>query len=121
MAVEAIAGQWVCEEIAGRLAGITDCGDGSFRVKVSLLSAATAGAEPGQLMNVLFGNSSIHEDVTLEDVELPPRRLEAFGGPRAGISGLRHRVGGARHALTRAAIKPQGLSPAALADLMPSL
>ena len=116
MPVEAIADQWVREEIVGRLDGITDCGDGSFRVIVSL-SAATVGSEPGQLMNMLFGNSSIHEDVTLEDAELPPPLLEAFGGPRAGISGLRTRVGRPRQALTCAAIKPQGLSPAALADL----
>ena len=116
MPVEAIADQWVREEIVGRLADTTDCGDGSFRVSVSL-SPATVGAEPGQLMNVLFGNSSIHEDITIEDVELPPEMLETFGGPRAGISGLRDRVDGAGHALTCAAIKPQGLSPAALADL----
>jgi ribulose-bisphosphate carboxylase large chain len=116
MPVEAIADPWVREEIVGRLGEITDCGDGSFRVTVSL-SAATAGAEPGQLMNVLFGNSSIHEDVTLEDVEFPAEMLEAFGGPRAGISGMRQRVGRAQRALTCAAIKPQGLSPTALADL----
>jgi ribulose-bisphosphate carboxylase large chain len=116
MPVEAITDQWVRDEIVGRLDEITDCGDGSFRVSVAL-SAATVGAEPGQLMNMLFGNSSIHEDVTLEDVDLPLEMLEAFGGPRAGIAGLRHRVGKARHALTCAAIKPQGLSPAALADL----
>src|SRR5665648_341189 len=94
MPVEAIADQWVREEIVGRLTETTDCGDGSFRVSVSL-SAATVGAEAGQLMNMLFGNSSIHEDITLEDVELPPEMLETFGGPRAGISGLRNRVGGA--------------------------
>jgi ribulose-bisphosphate carboxylase large chain len=116
MPVEAIADQWVRNEIVGRLAEVTDCGDGSFRVEVSL-SPETVGGEPGQLMNMLFGNSSIHADVTLEDVELPPQMLDAFGGPRAGISGLRNRVGGTRHALTCAAIKPQGLSPAALADL----
>ena len=116
MPVDAIADQWVREEIVGRVGEVTDCGDGSFRVSVSL-SAATVGAEPGQLMNMLFGNSSIHDDVTLEDAELPPEMLEAFGGPAAGISGLRHRIGDARHALTCAAIKPQGLSPAALADL----
>ena len=116
MPVTAIADEWVREEIVGRLGEITDCGDGSFQVTVSL-SAATVGAEPGQLMNMLFGNSSIHADIMLEDVELPWEMLAAFGGPRAGISGLRDRAGRGRGALTCAAIKPQGLSPAALADL----
>jgi ribulose-bisphosphate carboxylase large chain len=116
MPLEAIADAWVREEIVGRLGEIADCGDGSFQVMVSL-SAETVGAEAGQLMNMLFGNSSIHEDVILEDAELPPEMLNAFGGPHAGIAGLRHRVAKACHALTCAAIKPQGLSPAALADL----
>ena len=116
MPVEAITDEWVRDEIVGRLVETADSGDGSFRVSVSL-SPATVGAEPGQFMNMLFGNSSIHEDITLEDVELPSEMLGAFGGPRAGISGLRDRVGRTRHALTCAAIKPQGLSPPALADL----
>jgi ribulose-bisphosphate carboxylase large chain len=116
MPVEAIADDWVRDEIVGRVGAITDGGDGSFLVEISL-SAATAGDDPGQLMNVLFGNSSIHADVSLEDVELPPQLLGAFGGPRSGIAGLRQRVGRPRHPLTCAAIKPQGLSPAALANL----
>jgi ribulose-bisphosphate carboxylase large chain len=116
MPVDAISDEWVLAEIVGRVGEIADLGDGSFRVEVSL-SAATTGAEPGQLMNVLFGNSSLHEDVTLEDAELPPELLSAFAGPSSGIAGLRQRVGKSRTPLTCAAIKPQGLSPAALADL----
>ncbi len=116
MPVEAITDPWVREEIVGRVGEIADCGDGNFRVSVSL-SAATTGAEPGQLMNMLFGNSSIHEDVTLEEVELPPELEDGFGGPHSGIEGLRQRVGRPRQPLTCAAIKPQGLPPAALADL----
>lgn len=116
MPVEAIGDRWVRSDIVGRVGEITDLGDGSFRVEV-FLSAATTGAEPGQLMNMLFGNSSLHDDVTLEDAELPPELLSAFAGPGAGIAGLRRRAGKSRVPLTCAAIKPQGLPPAALADL----
>jgi ribulose-bisphosphate carboxylase large chain len=117
MPLDAIGEETVLEEIAGRVEAIDDCGDGSFRVRVQL-AAATAGDEPGQLMNILFGNSSLHEDVMLEDAEPPPQMLAAYHGPGSGIAGLRDRVNAPRRALTCAAIKPQGLSPAALADLV---
>ncbi len=117
MPLDAIGDRFVLDEIVGRVDEIADCGDGSFRVRVAL-AAATAGDEPGQLMNILFGNSSLHEDVTLEDVALPPQMVAAFCGPSAGIAGLRERVGAGARALTCAAIKPQGLPPDALADLV---
>lgn len=116
MPLDAIDVPFVKDEIVGRLGEVTDCGGGSFRVAVSL-SAATVGGEAGQLMNMLFGNSSLHEDVMLEDAILPPELLKAFGGPGSGIDGLRDRAEAPRRALTCAAIKPQGLSAAALADL----
>lgn len=115
--LDAIDDGFVLGEIVGRLSGIEDCGDGTFQVRISLASETT-GNEPGQLMNMLFGNSSLHEDVTLEDVELPHEMSAAFCGPGSGIAGLRRRAGAFDHPLTCSAIKPQGLSPAALADLV---
>ncbi|MGF1620396.1 MAG: RuBisCO large subunit C-terminal-like domain-containing protein [Rhodomicrobiaceae bacterium] len=117
MPLDAIDDAYVLESIVGRVIGITDVGDGTFRVAVSL-AAETVGDDPGQFMNMLFGNSSLHEDVTLEDVELPAEMLAAFCGPAIGMAGLRARVGAGRRALTCAAIKPQGLSSRKLADLV---
>jgi ribulose-bisphosphate carboxylase large chain len=34
---------------------------------------------------MLFGNTSLHQDVVLHDVALPRDVLEAFGGPRHGL------------------------------------
>jgi ribulose-bisphosphate carboxylase large chain len=116
MPAEAITDRFVLDEIVGRLEGIEDCGDGTFLARVAL-SAATVGEEPGQLMNMLFGNSSLHEDVTLEDVAFPEALAAAFCGPGAGLSGLRRRVDAKRRALASVAVKPQGLSADALADL----
>ena len=81
------------------------------------LAAATVGDDPGQLLNMLFGNSSLHDDVVLWDVELPAALVAAFGGPRHGLAGLRARVGAGARALTCSALKPQGLPAAALAEL----
>jgi ribulose-bisphosphate carboxylase large chain len=66
---------------------------------------------------MLFGNTSIHDDVTLHDVEFPDELMAMFGGPRHGLEGLRQRVNAERRALTCSAIKPQGLPPAKLADI----
>uniref|UniRef100_E6VQD3 Ribulose bisphosphate carboxylase large chain n=1 Tax=Rhodopseudomonas palustris (strain DX-1) TaxID=652103 RepID=E6VQD3_RHOPX len=112
----AVTEQRIRDEILGRVEAIEPIGEARFAVRISLASA-TAPAEPGQLINMLFGNSSILPDVTLADVELPPAYPAAFGGPKFGIGGIRARLGVPRRALTASALKPQGLPPEALASL----
>lgn len=116
MPVSAIDDAFVLSEVVGRVENIADQGDGSFLVRVAL-AAATTGPEAGQLMNMLFGNSSIHADMELWDVEVPTGMAERFGGPNHGIAGLRRRVGAEGRAMTCSALKPQGLPPKALAEL----
>jgi ribulose-bisphosphate carboxylase large chain len=81
------------------------------------LSASTVSGDAGQLMNMLFGNTSIHDDVWLDDAELPAELVRGFGGPRHGVGGLRRRAKADRRALTCTALKPQGLPAQKLADL----
>lgn len=106
----------VLADIVGRVEHIVPDGEGAFLVRIAL-AASTTGHEPGQLMNMLFGNTSIHEDVALIGVELPPEYVASFGGPRHGLAGLRRLVGADDRALTCSALKPQGLPPDALAKL----
>ncbi|WP_420134711.1 RuBisCO large subunit C-terminal-like domain-containing protein [Rhodopseudomonas sp.] len=112
--LDAIGDPWVRDAILGRVALIEEIAEGRYAVRIAL-AAATAPPEPGQLLNMLFGNASIQPDVVLADVELPASYGEAFGGPRLGITGIRDRTGVHGRALTASALKPQGLSPAALA------
>lgn len=100
----------------GRIVSIEQVADGDHRV-VLAQPAATAADEPAQLLNVLFGNSSLQPDVELEDLELPERLLRLFGGPRFGIEGLRRAAGVGGRALTCTALKPMGLAVEALASL----
>lgn len=116
MPLSAVDDPEVLRDIVGRVEAIEDRGEGSFTVQVGL-AAATTGHEAGQLMNMLFGNTSIHDDVTLEDVEFPPGMPASFGGPTVGLEGLRERVGARGRAMTCTALKPQGLAPAALARI----
>jgi ribulose-bisphosphate carboxylase large chain len=116
MPLGAISDRAVLDDIVGRVENITDLGDGVFEVRIGL-AIATTGPEAGQLLNVLFGNTSIHPDVVLKDAIFPDALPAAFGGPRHGLAGLRARVGAGARALTCSALKPQGLDARALAEL----
>jgi ribulose-bisphosphate carboxylase large chain len=116
MPLDAIDDAYVNAEIVGRVLDVSEAGEGVFAVRIAL-SAETVGRDAGQLINMLFGNTSIHDDVILSDVELPGELVAAFGGPRHGLTALRRRVGASRRALTCSALKPQGLPAGKLADL----
>lgn len=116
MPVAAIDDPAVLTNIVGQVERIADRQDGTFEVHIAL-ATATTGPEAGQLFNMLFGNTSIHDDVVLEDAILPPEIVTAFGGPRMGLEALRRRAGAHGRAMTCSALKPQGLSVEALADL----
>ena len=116
MPVAAIEDDFVRSEIVGRVEAITERDNSLFEVRISL-AVATVGRDPGQLINMLFGNTSLHEDVVLTDVALPKDLVEVFGGPRHGLDELRRRVGAPARALTCSPLKPQGLPAARLAEL----
>jgi ribulose-bisphosphate carboxylase large chain len=116
MPLAAIDDRAVRADIVGQVAAIEDCGDGWFDVRIDL-AAATIGDDAGQLINMLFGNTSLHDDVILHDIVAPESLLAAFGGPRHGLEGLRQRAMAQGRALTCSALKPQGLPASKLAEL----
>ena len=116
MPVDAIDDPEVLSGIVGRVADIREVENGLFEVRIEL-SAETVGDDSGQLLNMLFGNTSLQDDVVLFDAELPGGLVRAFGGPRHGLHELRRRVGAGKRALTCSALKPQGLSADELANL----
>jgi ribulose-bisphosphate carboxylase large chain len=116
MPVAAIADEFVRSEIVGRVEAIEAKHEGLFEVRIALASA-TVGDDAGQLINMLFGNTSIHDDVVLYDVTLPKDVVDVFGGPRHGLHELRRRAGAQARALTCSALKPQGLPAQQLGEL----
>jgi ribulose-bisphosphate carboxylase large chain len=116
MPISAIDDPFVLSNIVGRVEAIREAESGVFDVRVAL-ATETMGHDPGQLINMLFGNTSLHHDVVLHDVEFPPAVVKEFGGPRHGLQALRDRVAAGERALTCSALKPQGLSAARLAEL----
>ena len=116
MPVSAIEDRHILDEIVGKVEDISDIGGGIFAVRIAL-SAATIGTDPGQLINMLFGNTSLQADVMLYDAEFPDDMVRRWLGPRHGLAGLRERTGIKGRAFTCTALKPQGLPPKKLGDL----
>ncbi len=116
LAAEVVTDPFVVEHIMGRVAAI-DSGDNGQHQIVIRLATATTGFDVAQTINMLFGNSSLHAHVELVDVDFPPEFLARFAGPRYGIGGIRRELRVDARPLTCAALKPQGLSSAALAEL----
>src|SRR4051812_41937887 len=115
MPLAAIEDQDILADIVGKVEAIVQLGPGFFAVRIAL-SRATVGNDAGQLVNMLFGNTSLQQDVILHDAEFPDDLVAGFGGPRFGLAGLRARADG-EGALTCSALKPQGLAPQRLAEL----
>ncbi len=116
MPLSAITDAFVRAEIVGQVCGIEQKSSDLFEVRIRL-AGETVGSDPGQLINMLFGNTSLHRDIALHDVDLPGALVSGCAGPRHGLRGLRQRVGAPARALTCSALKPQGLSADALAAL----
>ena len=116
MPLAAISSPEVLQDIVAEVHEIAERELGIFEVRIGL-SAATMGLDAGQLLNVLFGNTSVQEDVTLCDAKIPEKLVRHFAGPNRGIGGLRELCGAQNRALTCTALKPQGLPPKDLAAL----
>jgi ribulose-bisphosphate carboxylase large chain len=116
MPAEAVRDARVLREVVARVERIAPQADGTSLAHLAL-SAESVGNEPGQLMNMLFGNSSLQSDVEVVDVALPAALAATFGGPNHGIAGVRARVGAAARPLTCTALKPIGSTAAALAGM----
>lgn len=101
--------------ILGDIDYTEDLGDGWQRVDI-VYAAQTAGEDFPQLLNVIFGNSSILPDITVERVCLSESMKKTFPGPKFGVQGLRERLGVYGRPFTFTALKPMGLPPEALAE-----
>ena len=125
MPIEAVRDGRVRTEIVGEIVGIEPSAQHHDRFDVVLaLAVETTGDEPGQMLNIVFGNCSLQPDVELIDLDLPAATLAKLPGPRFGIAGWRAAVcpadeghDGAGRALSCTALKPQGLDAPALAGL----
>jgi ribulose-bisphosphate carboxylase large chain len=118
--LDAVVDARVLAEVVARVEDIVAAGVDLFDVTIRV-AVETTGFEAGQLLSMLFGNSSLHDDVELVDAAIPPIVAARFGGPRFGTAGLRAITGVYNRPLTASALKPQGLAPPQLAAIARTL
>ncbi len=104
------------DHIVGQIDDLEPMDDGRFAATISY-AIETAGRELTQLLNVVFGNSSIKAGVRVERLELPDSLLAHYRGPRFGEQGWRELLNVPERPLLATALKPMGLSAQALADI----
>lgn len=102
--------------LLGRIESFAPTAGGGYRVGVSY-PAALFGQDCAQLLNVLFGTSSLRRNVQLIHFDLPPAALVGWAGPRFGLRGLRECLGVWDRPLVCAVLKPLGRFPRELSEL----
>ncbi len=114
----AIDEPWIRERIVGTTESIDPLPDrpGRFRVCIAYHADVT-GYEIPQLLNLLFGNISMKDNIKIVDIRFPNRFLQRFTGPRYGVDGLRQLTGVYDRPLAATALKPMGRSPEDLAAM----
>lgn len=113
---EALVGDDIQAGLVGRIEALRAVGAGLFETAISY-AVETAGIELTQLLNVIFGNTSMQPGIRVEELELPDSLLALFKGPRLGRAGLRRLLGVPERPLLATALKPVGLPAGDLAGL----
>lgn len=105
---------FIRDEIVGHVEAVNAQNNGSYDAIISY-APDSAGHEVVQLINVIFGNTSIQQNVRVVGFDAGPEIERRFTGARFGIDGLRALTARKSGGLISPVIKPQGSSPAQLA------
>ncbi len=101
--------------ILGKVGSCEPANDG-YTATVSY-SPESIGVELVQLLNVIFGNSSIQKGLKVTHIDLGETLSKRFPGARFGIAGVRERSGTPEGGLITPVLKPQGSSADELAEI----
>src|ERR1700761_3713376 len=88
---EAVPHAFILDEVLGKVLTISESGPSVYDA-VICYNREIIGGELPQLLNVLYGNSSMHMGVKLIDIRIPEETLKAFPGPRYGAKGVREQT-----------------------------
>ncbi|UVT17731.1 MAG: ribulose 1,5-bisphosphate carboxylase large subunit [Nitrospira sp.] len=102
--------------IVGHLEALRHVPGGKFEATIRFRADLLSG-DCTDVLNVLFGTSSLRGNVTLLSFSMTGGLLSSWRGPRYGIQGLRRAVGVRHRPLLCAVLKPLGRSPHELAVL----
>ena len=105
------------DQILGRIMNFKNLKEHVYEAEISF-AVEIAECEFTQLLNVIFGNFSIKENVRVADIRLSSALQATLQGPRYGIEGIRKIVGEEELPLLFTALKPMGLSLDNFANLV---
>lgn len=94
--------------IPGRIEEVAPINEGLSRVRISYRCDLTCFTVP-QLLNVLFGNISLKDNITITGIVFPNAFAKRFSGPRYGVEGVRALTGANGRPIACTALKPVGL------------
>jgi len=113
---EFITKEYIKNTLLGRIVSLEPSKKGLFTASISYANDS-AGSEITQLLNVIFGNTSIKPGIRVEDLNFSPALLKKYNGPRFGVEGVRKILSVYNRPLLCSALKPMGLTPKELAAL----
>lgn len=102
--------------IVGRLEKVQPLSSGRY-VATIRYAGDLLGRECSDLLNLLFGTSSLRSDVRLLSFTMTKGLLSSWRGPRYGMNGIRQAVGVSDRPLVCAVLKPLGRTPNELGTL----
>ena len=114
---ELVDGTPIADTIVGQIEDLKKAETGAYYATISYEPEAV-GDEMAELLNMLFGNTSLQPGVRLMSFELPETMYNNYPGPRFGRSGLRDLCGVPRGPIFMSAIKPLGRSPKELSQMV---
>lgn len=118
---ELVKDSWIGDSIVGHLVDLKKAGaDPAYYATISYNQDAVDG-DLMELLNMLYGNTSIQPGIRLMSFELPDLMYDKFQGPKFGRTGLRELCGVAQGPIFMSAIKPLGMSAADLAHMVSDL
>ncbi len=107
---------YIEDVILGRVANVAPEGEGVFEAHITY-SLDSVGHEFPQLLNVIFGNSSIQKGLKVIGLTTCAELEKRFPGPRFGAQGVRALTGRKTGGFVCPVIKPQGSTSERLAEL----
>ena len=107
MPLAAVMDSRILSEVVAQVERLDPQPDGSTLAHLAL-SLESIGEDAGQLLNMLYGNSSLLGDVEVVDLRVPDGLASILGGPLLGIAGVRDLTNVHGRALTCTALKPIG-------------
>lgn len=114
---ELVEGTLIGDTIVGQIEDLKKAEPGAYYATISYEPEATGG-EMAELINMLFGNTSLQPGIRLMSFELPDTMYNDYPGPRFGRTGIRELCGVPRGPILMSAIKPLGRSPKELGKMV---